>query len=36
MSRDVPYPDAFSVKSILAKKRVHTRGRILRWTKYRL
>ena len=34
MPRDVPYPYAFSVKSILAKRCVCTHGRILRCTKY--
>ena len=28
------YPDAFSVKPILAKRHVGTHGRILRYTKY--
>ena len=36
LSRDVPYPYAFSVKSILAKRCVHAPGRILRYTKYGL
>ena len=34
MSRDIPYSDAFSLKSILTKSCVCTRWRILRYTKY--
>ena len=30
------YLDSFSVKSILAKRCMHTHGRILRYTKYGL
>ena len=30
------YPDAISVKSILAKRWVCTQGRVLRYTRYRL
>ena len=36
MSRDVLYPYAFSVKSILAKRCMGTQGRILRYMKYGL
>ena len=36
MSRDIPYSDAFSLKSILTKSCVCTRWRILRYTKHGL
>ena len=36
VSRDVPYPYALSVKSVLAKRCVCTHGRILRYIKYGL
>ena len=36
MSRDTPYSDAFSLKSILTKRCVCTHWRILRYAKYEL